>query len=227
MNKKMECCANAAFDFLPPFTGDVARPRSARSAAERQATRVDGAPRSSRALTRAIHFPFERRRKRKSRPSLLLSPVMIFLRHCFAWKFPEVTGEIFFVSSVRAGANAGISAGRKSPVPKGQVSDFVVLFALQNFSAKNAPVAQWSAGILPASGSPNELHGPAMTWRGRAVWAMTVAPKLFCLRKACASTDAAGCPRSETPCHSLLRAQFSNADCGDRRVRFFTRGTGG
>jgi hypothetical protein len=71
---------------------------------------------------------------------------MIFLRPWFARRFQEVTGEIFFARSPRAGRaglNARKSAGRKSPVPKGQVSDFIESFALQNFFAKIR--RSWSA----------------------------------------------------------------------------------
>src|SRR5580658_8014146 len=59
---------------------------------------------------------------------LLFFPVTMFLRPWFAWRFQEITGEIFFARSLRrgrAGTNAGKSAGRRSPVPKGQVSDFI------------------------------------------------------------------------------------------------------
>ena len=72
----------------------------------------------------------------------LLSPVMIFLRLWFGWRFCELTGEIFFARSPRAsrarsaGATARKSAGLKSPVPKHQVFDSIESFALQNFSRK-------------------------------------------------------------------------------------------
>jgi hypothetical protein len=79
---------------------------------------------------------------------------MIFPRRWCGWRFREITGEIFFARSPRAGRagpTARKLAGRKSPVPKAQVIDFIESHALQKFSANNASLARRSAGILLAS----------------------------------------------------------------------------
>ena len=91
----------------------------------------------------------------------LLSPVMIFLRPWFAWRFQELTGEIFFARSPRAGragSNAREFAGLKSPVPKGQVIDLE-----RDFGAKIS-----RRKICRAMGPWNSAAGPSPRARRRA-----------------------------------------------------------
>src|ERR1700733_15371540 len=102
------------------------------------------AARSAEFPRRAIVSAPSRANARKNRrhiaeSRLLLSPVLIFPRRWFGWRFPKITGEIFFARSPRAGrarATARKCAGRNSPVPKGQVVEFIESFALQNFREK-------------------------------------------------------------------------------------------
>src|ERR1700683_2139598 len=75
---------------------------------------------------------------RRVAEGLLLSPVTISEKPRFAWRFRPITGEIFFARNgwPRAGHAGSVArkfAGRQSPVPKGQVIDFIGYVALQKF----------------------------------------------------------------------------------------------
>ena len=53
------------------------------------------------------HLPSNRRRSAENR--LLLFPVMISLRSWFVWRFPAITGEIFFARNVSPRAGSAVS----------------------------------------------------------------------------------------------------------------------